>query len=50
MTVVHNRAAKVEVSMMNILQPVCVNGDKGWAINPFEGKVDQMKKINKNIK
>ncbi len=40
MTVVNQKAARVDVSVMGMTQSTCVNGDKGWANNPFAGQMD----------
>ncbi len=40
MTVVNLKAARVDVSVMGMTQTTCVNGDKGWANNPFAGQMD----------
>lgn len=40
MTVVNQKAALIKVSVMGMTQVSCVNGDKGWATNPFAGKMD----------
>jgi len=40
MTVVNNKAARIEVSAMGMTQVSCINGDKGWANNPFQGKTE----------
>lgn len=40
MTVVNNKAARVDVSVMGMTQISCINGDKGWANSPFNGQTD----------
>jgi hypothetical protein len=40
MTVVNLKAARVEVSVMGMTQISCINGDKGWANNPFAGQME----------
>jgi len=39
-TVINNRAARIDVSVMGMTQSSCVNGEKGWANNPFAGQMD----------
>lgn len=38
MTVVNNKAARVDVTVMGMTQSSGINGDQGWANNPFMGK------------
>jgi len=40
MTAVRDKAARMDVSVMGMTQTSVVNGDKGWANNPFAGKMD----------
>ena len=40
MTVVNNKSARMDVSVMGMTQSSCINGDKGWANNPFAGKME----------
>ncbi|MEI6410182.1 MAG: hypothetical protein WCR52_12415 [Bacteroidota bacterium] len=40
MTVVNKKAARIDVSVMGMTQSSCINGDQGWANNPFAGKTD----------
>jgi Outer membrane lipoprotein-sorting protein len=40
MTVVHKKAMRMDVSLMGMTQSSCINGDKGWANNPFQGQMD----------
>lgn len=40
MTVVNRKAALVKVSVMGMTQVICINGENGWATNPFVGKPD----------
>jgi hypothetical protein len=40
MTVVNNKAARIDVTVMGMTQSTCINGDKGWANNPFAGQTD----------
>ena len=40
MTVVNNKSARVDVSVMGVTQTSCVSGDNGWSNNPFAGKMD----------
>lgn len=40
MTVVNQKAARMDVSVMGMTQTSCINGDKGWSNNPFAGKMD----------
>jgi hypothetical protein len=37
---VHDKAARMDVSVMGMVQTSVVNGDKGWSTNPFMGKTD----------
>ena len=38
MTVVNNKAARIDVTVMGMTQSSGINGDAGWANNPFMGK------------
>lgn len=40
MTIQNNKAIRVDVSVMGMTQSSCINGDQGWANNPFQGKTD----------
>jgi hypothetical protein len=40
MTVVNNKSVRIDVWIMGMTQSTCVDGDKGWANNPFAGKMD----------
>ena len=40
MTASRDKAARMDVSVMNMNQTSVVNGDKGWSTNPFAGKTD----------
>lgn len=40
MTAVRDKAARMDVSVMGMTQTSVVNGDKGWANNPFAGKME----------
>jgi len=40
MVAVRDKAARMDVSVMGMTQSTAVNGDKGWANNPFAGKMD----------
>lgn len=40
MTAVRDKAARMEVSVMGMNQTSVINGDKGWANNPFIGQMD----------
>jgi hypothetical protein len=40
MTIVNNKSARIDVSVMGMTQSSCINGDQGWANNPFQGKTD----------
>ncbi|MBK9336884.1 MAG: hypothetical protein IPM98_09970 [Lewinellaceae bacterium] len=40
MTSIRNKAARMDVSVMGMNQTSVVNGDKGWATNPFMGQTD----------
>ncbi len=40
MTATRDRAARMDVSVMNMSQVNVVNGDTGWSTNPFAGKKD----------
>jgi hypothetical protein len=40
MTVVNSKSARIDVTVMGMTQSQCINGDKGWANNPFQGKAD----------
>lgn len=40
MVAVRDKAARMDVSVMGMVQTSVVNGDKGWANNPFMGKTD----------
>ncbi|MCC6460612.1 MAG: hypothetical protein IT260_09100 [Saprospiraceae bacterium] len=40
MTIVHNKAARIDVTVMGMTQSSCINGDGGWANNPFMGKTE----------
>ncbi|MEY3240402.1 MAG: hypothetical protein RIR11_1840 [Bacteroidota bacterium] len=39
-TTVHKKAMRMDVSLMGMTQSSCINGDKGWATNPFQGQMD----------
>jgi hypothetical protein len=40
MTIVNNKAARIDVTVMGMTQSSCVNGETGWANNPFMGQTD----------
>ncbi|MBK8557440.1 MAG: hypothetical protein IPL65_17565 [Lewinellaceae bacterium] len=40
MTAIRDQAARMDVSVMGMVQTVVVNGDNGWATNPFAGQND----------
>lgn len=40
MTIVNNKAARIDVTVMGMTQSSCVNGEGGWANNPFMGQTD----------
>lgn len=40
MTVVNKKSARIDVSVMGMTQSSCINGDQGWANNPFAGQTD----------
>lgn len=40
MTATRDKAARMDVSVMGMSQVVVINGDKGWATNPFAGQTD----------
>lgn len=40
MTTVRDSAARMDVSVMGMVQTAVVQGDKGWSNNPFMGKMD----------
>lgn len=40
MTATRDKAARMDVSVMGMSQIVVINGDKGWATNPFAGQND----------
>lgn len=40
MTTVHKKAMRIDVSLMGMTQTTCVNGDKGWGNNPFQGQME----------
>jgi outer membrane lipoprotein-sorting protein len=40
MTAVREKAARMDISVMGMSQVVVVDGDKGWATNPFDGQND----------
>ena len=40
MTAIRDKAARMDVSVMGMEQTVVVNGDAGWATNPFAGQND----------
>jgi len=40
MTAIRDKAARMDVSVMGMNQTSVVNGDKGWATNPFMGQTD----------
>lgn len=40
MTSIRDKAARMDVSVMGMTQTSVVNGDKGWATNPFMGQMD----------
>jgi hypothetical protein len=39
-TTVNKKAMRMDVSLMGMTQSSCINGDKGWANNPFQGQMD----------
>lgn len=39
-TVIHEKAFRMDVTLMGTTLITCLNGDKGWRINPFAGKMD----------
>ncbi len=40
MTASRDKAARMDVEVMNMSQTSVINGDKGWSTNPFAGKAD----------
>lgn len=40
MTVLRDKAARMDVSVMGMTQSSAISGDKGWSTNPFAGKTD----------
>lgn len=40
MTVVRDKAMRMDVSVMGMTQSSAISGDKGWSTNPFAGKND----------
>jgi hypothetical protein len=40
MTIIHKKAMRMDVTVMGMTQSSCLNGDKGWANNPFAGQQD----------
>jgi hypothetical protein len=40
MTIVNNKSARIDVSVMGMTQSTCVNGASGWSNNPFMGQTD----------
>jgi hypothetical protein len=40
MTIINKTAARIDVTVMGMTQSSCVNGEKGWANNPFMGQTD----------
>lgn len=40
MTAVRDKGARMDVAVMGMTQVAVVNGDKGWATNPFAGQTD----------
>jgi hypothetical protein len=40
MVAIRNKAVRMDVSVMGMVQTTAVNGDKGWGNNPFMGKMD----------
>ena len=40
MTVVRDKALRMDVSVMGMTQSSAISGDKGWSTNPFAGKND----------
>lgn len=40
MTVINHKSARVDLTVMGMTQISCVNGDKGWANNPFAGQME----------
>ncbi len=40
MTVLNKQALRMDVTVMGMTQSSAINGDKGWANNPFSGQMD----------
>ncbi|MEQ1744884.1 MAG: hypothetical protein ABMA02_05640 [Saprospiraceae bacterium] len=40
MTTIRDRSMRMDVSVMGMSQTSAINGDKGWATNPFAGQTD----------
>lgn len=40
MTAIREKAMRMDVSVMGMSQVVVINGDKGWATNPFAGQTE----------
>lgn len=40
LTIVRDKAARMDISVMGMNQTAVVNGDKGWSTNPFAGQND----------
>lgn len=40
MTVVRDKALRMDVAVMGMTQSSAISGDKGWSTNPFAGKTD----------
>lgn len=40
MTAVRDKAVRMDVSVMGMVQSTALSGDKGWSTNPFMGKTD----------
>jgi hypothetical protein len=40
MTTIRDKAARMDVAVMGMVQTSVVNGDQGWSTNPFMGKTD----------
>jgi len=40
LTAVRDKAARMDISVMGMSQVVVINGDQGWATNPFAGQND----------
>lgn len=39
-SIINNKCARIDVSVMGMQQITCINGDEGWGNNPFMGKTE----------